>query len=179
MRIIGGEARGRRLFAPEGLETRPTADKVRESLFNILRFETPGARVLDLFCGTGALGLEALSRGAREAVFNDLSRDSVRLVGENIRKLGLGRDEAKVYNLDYSVCLDRLEGKFDIVFLDPPYRLDCGAEALKKLAGRGLLAEGGVAVLERDVLPDGEIPGLERFDERKYGKAKFAFYRPV
>ena len=165
MRIIGGKYRSRVLKEFPGTEVRPTSDRAREALFNILSPKLYGARVLDLFCGTGALGLEALSRGAREAVFNDLSRDSVRLVG--------------VYNLDYSVCLDRLEGKFDIVFLDPPYRLDCGAEALKKLAGRGLLAEGGVAVLERDVLPDGEIPGLERFDERKYGKAKFAFYRPV
>lgn len=179
MRIIGGKYRSRVLKEFPGTEVRPTSDRAREALFNILSPKLYGARVLDLFCGTGALGLEALSRGAREAVFNDLSRDSVRLVGENIGKLGLGRDEAKVCNLDYSVCLDRLEGKFDIVFLDPPYRLDCGTEALKKLAGRGLLAEGGVAVLERDVLPDGEIPGLERFDERKYGKAKFAFYRPV
>ncbi len=178
MRIIGGKYRSRVLKEFPGTEVRPTSDRAREALFNILSSRVCGARVLDLFCGTGALGLEALSRGAAQVVFNDISRESVRLASDNIRSLGILPGEARVSNLDYAVCLDGLSGKFDLIFLDPPYRLDCGRTALEKIAARGLLAEDGVAVYERDLFFEGKIPGLELYDERKYGKAKFAFFRP-
>ncbi|MFR2944126.1 MAG: 16S rRNA (guanine(966)-N(2))-methyltransferase RsmD, partial [Lachnospiraceae bacterium] len=149
MRIIGGKHRGRVLTEFKGEAIRPTADRVKESVFNILSREIAGARVLDLFCGSGALGLECISRGAKEAVFNDCSKDSVAVLTANIKKLGEG-EVCTVRALDYLACLSALQGKFDIVFLDPPYRFDYGVKAAEEIARRGLLAEDGVIVYERD-----------------------------
>ena len=122
MRIIGGKFRSRALASFEGDEVRPTSDRAKESLFNILSLKIMGARVLDLFSGSGALGLESLSRGAKEVVFNDLSKDSVALLKKNMAtlKITVNGDEAKVYNFDYLTCLGALKGPFDIVFIDPP-----------------------------------------------------------
>ena len=116
MRIIGGKHRGRVLTEFKGEAIRPTADRVKESVFNILSRKIAGARVLDLFCGSGALGLECISRGAKEAVFNDCSKDSVAVLTANIKKLGEG-EVCTVRALDYLACLSALQGKFDIVFL--------------------------------------------------------------
>ncbi len=176
MRIIGGKYRSRVLAEFPGMEVRPTADRVKESLFNILSLKIYGARVLDLFSGSGALGLECLSRGAREVVFNDVSRESVRLLEKNMRTLGIEKECAKVYSFDYSACLDLLKGQFDLVFIDPPYRMEYGLPALNKIAERGLLSENGVAVYERDRPFEGEA-GLEKYDERKYGKTYLTFFR--
>ncbi len=176
MRIIGGKYRSRVLAEFPGTEVRPTADRVKESLFNILSLKIYGARVLDLFSGSGALGLECLSRGAREVVFNDVSRESVRLLEKNMRMLGIEKEFAKVYLFDYSACLELLKGQFDLVFIDPPYRMEYGIPALKKIAERGLLSENGVAVYERDRPFEGEA-GLEKYDERKYGKTYLTFFR--
>ncbi len=160
-----------------GTEVRPTADRVKESLFNILALRITGARVLDLFCGSGALGLECLSRGAKEVVFNDFSKESVKLLEKNMKTLGIAKEEAKVFALDFSVCLDALKGEFDLIFLDPPYRLDYGAAALKKIAERRLLSTAGAAVYERDKPFAEKIEGLELYDERKYGKTYLSFFR--
>lgn len=179
MRIIGGKYRSRVLAAFPGTDVRPTADRVKESLFGILSLKIYGARALDLFCGSGALGLECLSRGAREVVFNDVSRESLKLLEKNMKSLGIEKGgEAKVYNLDYSAFLDAGREPFDLIFLDPPYRLEYGLLALSKIAARGLLSDGGAAVYERDRPFAGEVPpGLEKYDERKYGKTWLTFFR--
>ena len=178
MRIIGGKFRSRVLKEFAGDSVRPTSDRAREALFNILATKTYGARVLDLFAGSGAVGLESLSRGAKEVVFNDASKESVAIVKANLRALQieLGQ-EAKVSNYDYSVCLDTLRGTFDFIFIDPPYRLDYGQRALEKIAQKGLLSDEGVAVYERDCPFEGEIDGLEKYSERKYGKAYLTFFK--
>lgn len=180
MRIIGGKFRSRVLATFEGESVRPTADRVKESLFNILALRFIGARVLDLFSGTGALGLESLSRGAKEVVFNDRSKDSVAILKKNLKTLKVeeGKD-AKVFNLDADVYLDYAKEPFDLIFIDPPYALDVGVKAVEKIAKKGLLAKGGVLVFERDKPFDGDVEGLEKYDERKYGKTILTFFRPM
>ncbi|MBQ8374333.1 MAG: 16S rRNA (guanine(966)-N(2))-methyltransferase RsmD [Clostridia bacterium] len=178
MRIIGGKYKSRVLASFDGDAVRPTADRVKESLFNILSLRFYGARVLDLFSGSGALGLESLSRGAKEAVFNDCSKDSVALLRKNLKTLKIAEgSEAKVYTLDALVCLSGLKEPFDIIFIDPPYRLEVGAQAIEKIAKRGLLKRDGVLIFERDRAFEGEIVGLEKYDERKYGKTVLTFFR--
>ncbi len=178
MRIIGGKYRSRVLAEFKGEDVRPTSDRAREALFNILALKLYGARVLDLFTGSGALGLESLSRGAREVVFNDCAKDSIAILKKNLTALQIfvNGEEAKVYNLDYLTCLDRVNGQFDIIFLDPPYRFDYGEKALEKIAQKGLLSENGIAMYERDRPFEGSIAGLEKYDERKYGKAYLTFF---
>ena len=170
MRIIGGKFRGRTLVPFKGRDIRPTSDRVKESLFNILAPEISGANVLDLFCGTGSVGLEAISRGADMVVFNDLSRDSLEVLKKN---LGLLRASAKVYNLDFRALLQRLDVTFDIVFIDPPYRSGFAAEALELVAARGLLNTGGVAVVETDRPLEAAPASLVRYDERRYGGSQY------
>ncbi len=179
MRIIGGKYRSRVLADFAGQDIRPTSDRAKESLFNILSLKTYGARVLDLFCGSGALGLESLSRGAKEVVFNDFAKESLAVLKKNLAtlKIPVNGDEAKLSNADYLVCLESVRGQFDIIFIDPPYRFDYGEKALQKIAQKGLLTENGVAVYERDRPFEGEIEGLEKYDERKYGKAYLTFFR--
>ena len=179
MRIIGGKYRSRVLAEFEGEEVRPTADRVKESLFNILSLKLYGARVLDLFAGSGALGLESLSRGAKEVVFNDSARASLAILKKNLATLKItpDGDEAKLSGSDYLVCLESQRQPFDIIFIDPPYRFDYGEKALKKIAEKGLLTENGIAVYERDRPFEGEIAGLEKYDERKYGKVYITFFR--
>lgn len=179
MRIIGGKYRSRVLAEFAGQDVRPTSDRAKESLFNILALKLYGARVLDLFAGSGALGLESLSRGAKEVVFNDCAKDSLAILKKNLTtlKIPVGGEEAKLVNYDYAVCLDTVRGPFDLIFLDPPYRFDYGLKALEKISQKGLLSENGIAVYERDRPFEGEVSGLEKYDERKYGKTYIAFFR--
>lgn len=179
MRIIGGKFRSRILAEFAGENVRPTSDRAREALFNILSLKIYGARVLDLFAGSGALGLESLSRGAKEVVFNDVSKDSVAILKKNLStlKILVNGEEAKVLNMDYLSCLERVDGAFDLIFLDPPYRFDYGKIALEKIAKKGLLSENGIAMYESDHPFDGKIEGLELYDERKYGKAYLTFFK--
>ena len=179
MRIIGGKYRSRVLAEFAGENVRPTSDRAREALFNILALKIYGARVLDLFAGSGALGIESLSRGAKEVVFNDFSKDSIAIVKKNLTKLKIpvGGVEAKVVQGDYLACLEQARGQFDLIFIDPPYRMEYGEKALKKIAEKGLLSENGIAVYERDIPFEGEIEGLEKYDERKYGKAYLSFFK--
>ncbi len=173
MRIIGGKHRGRVLKQFEGNAIRPTADRVKESLFNILSLRLAGARVLDLFCGSGALGLECLSRGASEAVFNDISRDSVALLKKNLALLG---ERAEVTQYDFRTCLARVSGKFQLIFADPPYAQDCLEEILHLLSERELLAENGLLVYESEQKAERSFAGWRLTDERKYGRTFVAFY---
>ena len=179
MRIIGGKFRSRVLAEFPGEDVRPTSDRVKESLFNILSLKMYGARVLDLFSGSGALGLESLSSGAGEVCFNDCAKTSIAILKKNLAALKItpNGNEAKVMNSDYLVCLEQARGQFDIIFIDPPYRFDFGEKALQKIAQRGLLTENGIAVYERDRPFEGEIVGLEKYDERKYGKTYLTFFR--
>lgn len=178
MRVIGGKYKSRVLASFDGDAVRPTADRVKESLFNILALRFVGASVLDLFSGSGALGIESLSRGAAQVVFNDVSRDSVALLRKNLKTLNvIEGDAVRVYTLDAQLCLAAQKQPFDVIFIDPPYRLDCGIEAMKTIAQKGLLKRGGVLVFERDRAFEGEIDGLEQYDERKYGKTYLTFFR--
>ncbi len=174
MRIISGKYRGMVLAPVSGAEIRPTADRVKESLFNILAPLIPGSRALDLFCGSGNLGIECLSRGARFVHFNDISRESIAVFKKNAARLR--NENYKVTISDYSMCLSRA-GTFDLIFIDPPYRIDAGVKALEIIGKDKLLESGGVAVYERDRSFIGEISGLELFDERKYGKTYLSFFR--
>jgi 16S rRNA (guanine966-N2)-methyltransferase len=179
MRIIGGKYRSRILSEFAGDAVRPTSDRAKVALFNILALKTYGARVLDLFSGSGALGLEALSRGAKEVVFNDYAKDSLAILKKNLAtlKISVNGEDAKVTNCDYLVALESVRGAFDILLLDPPYRFDYGEKALQKISQKGLLTENGIAVYERDRPFEGEVEGLEKYDERKYGKTYFTFFR--
>ncbi len=179
MRIVAGEFRRRNLFAPEGAETRPTADRVRESIYNILALRVPGAEVLDLFAGSGALALEAISRGARFAALCDVSRDAARVIERNIALVRV-EDRTLFVHADWRDALSRLRGrKFSIVFLDPPYRMeDVYASAAEAMRALGLLAEGAVLVMEHAVETPLKLPaGFEIYDERRYGKTAVALVR--
>lgn len=179
MRIIAGTLRSRRLQSPSGLATRPTLDQTRESLFNILQNRVAGARVLDLFAGSGALGLEALSRGADSAVFCDSSREAVRCVRQNIEALGLDQ-QARLLQMDWSRALETLsaEGEqFDLIFLDPPY--DLGLDGvLSAIAQQGLLAQEGLITAEHDRRQAISLPaGLERYRQKDYRGTQIDFIR--
>lgn len=173
MRIIAGKHRGRVLAEFKGKEVRPTSDRVKESLFAILTPRLACSRVLDLFCGSGALGIECLSRGAREAVFNDRSKESVALLRKN---LALVRENGIVYNLDYRTCLKTADGAFDLIFADPPYADDCLAQILDLVRERELLAENGLVVYESEETEE-PSEGWIKADERRYGRTVVGFFR--
>ena len=182
MRIISGEARGRTLFAPAGDQTRPTSDKIRGSLFNILNGRVEDAEVLDLFGGTGALALEALSRGAARAVIVDSSRAAIEVIRRNagnVLKDALA-ERALILKTDYRSAISALNGRrFDLVFLDPPYRmLDAYPDAIERLWKAGALSEGAVIVAERRQDAVIRIPeGFEIYDTRHYGETSIDFVR--
>ena len=150
MRVITGKARGVQLKTPDGMTTRPTTDRVKEALFSIIQFDIPTARVLDLFGGTGQLGIEALSRGAASAVFVDAGEPACRLIRENLKRTRLEND-AKVIRADYLDYLKRCREKFDIIFLDPPYAEVFLENALKSITEIDILQTGGIIVTERPV----------------------------
>ena len=180
MRVITGKARGVQLKTPEGLLTRPTGDKVKEACFSIINFDIPGAKVLDLFGGTGQLGIEALSRGAKSAVFVDAREDACRLIRENLRRTKLESD-GKVVRSDYMDYLNRCREQFDIIFLDPPYAEVFLENALKRITEIDILLSGGIIVTERPLgkeLP-WEFEGYDRSRDYKYGKTLLTIYRKV
>ena len=178
MRVISGSARGTLLKTPEGALTRPTADRVKEAMFSILQFALPGAAVLDLFGGTGQLGIEALSRGAASAVFVDHREDACRLIRENLKKTRL-EDRAEIVQADYSSYLKTCRAQFDLILLDPPYAEIFLETALKIISEIDILTNSGIIVCERPYeksLPD-EIPGLARYRDYRYGKAAVTIFR--
>ena len=189
IKVIGGKHRGRALTTPDGDSTRPTSSRARESLFNILahaNWRADGmsplidARVLDGFAGSGALGIEALSRGAAHATFLDNDAAAIKLIGENLRTLGEAAT-AKVIRADVTqppALRDPAREGCDLVFLDPPYRSNKAGPALAALAAAGWIKPGAIATVEvgnaEDVLPP---PGFEAIDERRYGAAKIVILR--
>ncbi|MBR1407923.1 MAG: 16S rRNA (guanine(966)-N(2))-methyltransferase RsmD [Clostridia bacterium] len=181
MRIIAGEARGRTLVAPAGSGTRPTQDYVRESLFNILAPRLEDARVLDLFAGTGALSLEAISRGAAYAALCDKDRAALSCIRKNIEAVRCG-DRCSVFAGDYAACIRRLSGEkpFDIVFLDPPYRMENTGEICSRLREAGLLSEEALIVVEHRRGTPPEVDAHFRVDGcRRYGDTEISFVVPA
>ena len=174
MRVITGTARGMTLKAPKGMDTRPTMDQVKEGIFSAIQFEVEGRRALDLFAGSGQLGIEALSRGARSAVFVDESRAAVQLVRTNLAHCRLQGDVVQGEALGYL----RTCGKFDLIFLDPPYDTGLLDKALENVVQFDILAEGGIIVCEsrrEKVLPQLRAP-YHLLTERNYGKIKLTLY---
>ena len=178
MRVITGKARGVQLKTPDGMTTRPTSDRVKEACFSIIQFDIPGARVLDLFGGTGQLGIEALSRGAKQAVFVDAGEPACRLIRENLKRTKLESD-GQVIKSDYLAYLKRCRDKFDIIFLDPPYAEVFLENALNCIAEIDILQTGGIIVTERPLGKD--LPwnpeGFERSKDYKYGNTLITIYR--
>lgn len=184
MRIIGGKHRGAKLYTLDGFDTRPTLDRVKEPLFSILNFALPDAVVLDLFAGSGALGLEAISRGAKQAFLSDSHAKAIHIIEQNVEKL---RETSKVQIMhkDYLVALETLKKqqiKFDLVFLDPPYETDFAQKATQQIVQLDLLNKNGVIVIEADRKKEimnaiNEIELIEIYDERKYGRAELIFAR--
>ena len=178
MRVITGKARGVQLKTPDGLLTRPTGDKVKEALFSIINFDIPGAAVLDLFGGTGQLGIEALSRGAKSAVFVDAREDACRLIRENLKRTKL-EGEGRVIRSDYLDYLKRSKEQFDIILLDPPYAEEFLENALNKITEIDILRSNGIIVTERPLgkeLPF-QFEGYSRSRDYKYGKTLLSIYR--
>lgn len=178
MRVITGKARGVVLKTPDGMQTRPTADRVKEALFSIIQFDIPTARVLDLFGGTGQLGIEALSRGAASAVFVDTGEDACKLIRENLRRTRL-ESSAKVIRSDYLQFLKTTKESFNIIFLDPPYAEVFLENALKMITEIDILQSGGIIVTERPLgkeLP-WDFEGYTRSKDYKYGKTLLAVYK--
>ena len=180
MRVITGKARGVVLKTPDGMATRPTADRVKEALFNIIQFDVPTARVLDLFGGTGQLGIEALSREAKSAVFVDEREDACRLIRENLKRTKL-EQFGRVIRSDYMAYLKTCREKFDIILLDPPYAEVFLENSLKMITEIDILQSGGIIVTERPIgkeLP-WEFSGFERSRDYKYGRTLITIYRKL
>ncbi len=180
VRVIGGEYRGRKLRAPAGLTTRPTADRVREALFSIIAARVEGARFLDGYAGTGAVGIEALSRGARRCVFIESDRAAARILEENVASVAAG-DRARIITSPFSTTVRALaaeEGAFDLVFLDPPFGAGEILRALRLVATGSLLAPAGLVVAQHDSmleLPAAEGP-IERRRSCRYGSSRLSFF---
>ncbi len=178
MRVITGKARGVQLKTPDGMLTRPTTDRVKEALFSIINFEIPGAKVLDLFGGTGQLGIEALSRGAEKAVFVDAREESCRLIRENLKRTKL-EGQGTVIRSDYMDYLNRCREQFRIILLDPPYADVFLENAIKRITEIDILQSDGIIVTERPLgkeLP-WEFEGYSRSKDYKYGKTLITIYR--
>lgn len=180
MRIVAGAAKGRKIEAPKGMDVRPTTDRVREALFSAIAFRIHNNRVLDLFAGTGALGLEALSRGAATAVFADRSRQSIEIIRRNIALCGF-QARSTVWERDAATTVNRLkaEGRqFDLVFLDPPYESVLLEQSLVALDEAALVAEDGLILAEHPAnRPPRLPPGLSIASTKRYGKTLLSFVK--
>ena len=180
MRVISGTARGTKLNSIESLSTRPTLDRVKEPLFSIIQQYIVDSEVLDLFAGSGALGIESLSRGAKHCSFCDKSPASVRMLKQNIEKTKL-TEKATIFIGDYKKYLKQLNNKFDIIFIDPPYKLNIGVNSIKLILEYNLLAKDGIIVLETDEeereMRELKNIDIEVYDVRKYGRVCLIFLR--
>ena len=180
MHIIAGERRGAQLFAPKGMDTRPTQAKVKESLFNIIQAYVPDARVLDLFAGSGNLALEAISRGAQSAVMVDMDREAASCIRRNVDKLRYA-ECTQLFKCDWRQAVSQMRAAnmppFDLVFLDPPYRILELNEMCAALADGGLLAEESMLVLEHRTGEFGRPDErFEEWKERTYADTQIHFY---
>ena len=178
MRVITGSARGVPLRAPKGMDTRPTLDQVKEGLFSAIQFEVEGRRALDLFAGSGQLGIEALSRGAKSAVFVDMRRDACDIVRENLTKTRL-LERAQIVRSDFQTYLKTCRQTFDLVFLDPPYAEKFLENAMFLISEIDILSDGGIIITERpkEKPLDGAFSGLARSKDYLYGKTAITLFR--
>ena len=180
MRIISGKLKGKKLYSVKGMDLRPTSDRVKEAIFDILQDCFRGQNVLDLFAGTGALGIEALSRGARKAVFIEESRQSLNALRRNIEECHL-KEHAEVLPREMKAGIRILQGRgesFHLIFLDPPYGKGLAGVTLKVLAQSSIIAPGALIVAEHSLTDSLEsIASLQMVDERKYGRTRVSFFR--
>ena len=178
MRVITGSARGRKLKELTGRDTRPTTDRVKEAVFSILQFDLEGRRVLDLFAGTGQLGIEALSRGAASAVFVEQRREAAALIRENLELTRLA-DSAKVVQGDAFSFLEAAKEKFDIIFIDPPFAAGLWGKALDSISGFDILADHGIIICESPSGQDMPVPPppCVRHRTYRYGQVAITTYR--
>lgn len=190
MRVISGKARGTKLKTIDSIKTRPTLDRVKESLFNIIQNEIADKEVLDLFAGSGALGIEALSRNAKSATFCDMSNDDVKVLKENLENTHL-INKAKIYNSDYKKCIKELKkenNKFDLIFIDPPYKMDLAVLSCEELIKSDVIKENCLIIIETDEITRDmdelirlqnklSTKSLQIVDKRKYGRANLIFIR--
>lgn len=181
MRVISGTARGTKLNSIESLSTRPTLDRVKEALFNIIQTHLQKSNILDLFAGSGALGIECLSRGATHCTFCDKSYETVKMLKQNLRRTKF-EEKATILVNDYKKCLKLLnKNKYEVIFVDPPYKLDIAVNSIKLILEYDILAKDGIIVLETDE-EEREIEelkniNLEVYDVRKYGRVTLIFLR--
>lgn len=183
MRIIGGTARGTKLFTLEGDTTRPTLDRVKESLFNIIQNEIQESVFLDLFSGSGSIGLEALSRGARKVIFCDNSKNAIKIINKNIEKIHV-KDEIEIYNISFTELLkNQIREKIDIAYIDPPYKTDYIYQSLRIIIENEILNHDGLIILETDeekrVLEQIKDLKISVIDKRKYGRAHLIFLKEI
>ena len=181
MRVISGKVRGLKLDTPKNLDVRPTTDRVKESLFNIINPYIRESNILDLFAGTGSLGIECLSRGAKNCIFVDKSKESIGIVKSNIKKARV-ENESTILNIDFKDAVKRLsvqKQKFDVIFMDPPYYENMFIDCLKSIDEFSLLKEDGLVVVEHDTndLFDDNIGRLYKSREKKYGNTTITFYK--
>ena len=179
MRIISGKARGTKLYTLEGMETRPTLDRVKESLFNIINDRIYDSTILDLFSGSGAIGLEFASRGAKKVILCDVSKNATDIIQKNIEKTHL-ENMTELYNLDFKKMIKKLENNtVDIIFLDPPYKTDYIKEAVLLIKNNNILNEDGIIIAETDepekVKKQLEEINMTIINQRKYGRANLFF----
>lgn len=179
MRIISGKARGTKLYTLDGINTRPTLDRVKESLFNIIQEKLLDAIVLDLFSGSGALGLESISRGANKAILCDNNINSIDIIKKNTIKCHF-EQKVKIICKDYKKCLNTINEKIDIIFIDPPYDKNIAVNAIKMILDNDLLKEDGLIVLEtdeeeREIEQLNNIENINIQDLRRYGRVKLIF----
>lgn len=179
VRVISGSARGLKLNTPGDDRVRPTTDRVKESMFNIVQDWVYDSQVLDLFAGSGALGIEALSRGASQAVFCDNSLDSIKIIKSNIEKARVA-DRSQIVSGDFKRCLRDMGAKnqsFDMIFVDPPYYKGLFEEVLDTIRACKILKKDGIVIVEHDAKrPIGKVEGLEVYKEKKYGITMLTFY---
>ena len=183
MRVISGSARGTVLHSIEDISTRPTLDRVKESLFNIIQNDIEDTTVLDLFAGSGAIGIEFLSRRAKQVYFCDKSSKAVDMIEKNLKKTKL-KEKAIVYNKDYIDCINTVKNiKFDIIFLDPPYKEEFALDAIEKISNLQLLKDDGIIIIETDE-PERDINRINNmninykiYDLRKYGRVSLIFLK--
>ena len=181
MRIISGKARGTKLYTLEGMNTRPTLDRVKESIFNIIQNKIEDSKVLDLFAGSGAIGLECISRGAKEAILCDKSKEAIEIIKKNAQKTHM-EEQVQILNTDYETCLEKIKKQqFDIIYLDPPYETNYIVEALKKIIKFEMATNESIIIVETDdekrILKEIEDLEVKIVDKRKYGRATIIFLK--
>lgn len=174
MRVISGRYRGRNIDTVQNNSIRPTTDRIKENLFNILMPYIQDSIFLDLFCGSGNIGIEAISRGAKKVYFNDMQKSSINILKKNLRYI---TEQYTVTQLDFKNFLYQCKLQFDIIYLDPPYQTQYAINALTIISARAILKETGIVIIESDKRIETSIPLLECYDQRKYGNIYLTFYK--